>query len=412
MNSSYYVYLMEEVFFLILRAVFMVFGGIYFFEYIFIPAPSFFYFLVLYFLFFVVLAFFFVHRPLQKSFFCRLEVYKNSFDFSKIYNDYKPVILKAIKDKAHITAKIDENYLDGNMFITFGGDYFIAYPQFFFAALAIFAAEIFTMNNPSLLTANHNFYVLITANTIIFTAILLKFFRHFSPIPITTHYGFTVLFAALFSIRFLTFGLFFNNTYLLTLSAVTALYSVTKYFCLKNSKAAFHVFIRLTDRNIWHMSFNYNKEIVFHRKLGFSVPLKYIETPYSTAVTYQESKENEPLKFSAPFYLGADRNQIVKSVNVFSNRVKLEEKNPAQSSDIAADKKPKYDVFEKQSFSQYAAAYGREQLTLQAGLLLASYLYCYELYKTIFIQNPNLNNYYNSIISIIEKAANYLKTLN
>ncbi|MEZ7890440.1 MAG: hypothetical protein QMC67_01705 [Candidatus Wallbacteria bacterium] len=411
MNSSYYIYLMEEIFFLILRAVFMVFGGIYFFEYIFVPAPSFFYFLILYFLFFVVLAFFFVHRPLQKSFFCRLEVYKNSFDFGKIYDEYKPAILKAVKDKAHITAKIDENYLDGNMFITFAGDYFIAYPQFFFVALAIFAAETFTMNNVSLLTANYNFGVLITADTIIFTSILLKFFRHFSPISITTHYGFTLLFAAFFSIRFLVFGVFLKNSYLLILSAVTALYSVVKYFSLKNSKAAFHVFIRLTDKNIWHMAFNYQKRIVFHRKLGFNVPMKYVETPYSTAIIYQENKENEPLKFSAPFYLGADRNQIVKSVNVFSNRVQLEEKNSAAPSS-AADKKPKYDVFEKQSFGQYAAAYGREQFGVQIGLLLLSYLYCYELYKTIFMPNPNINNYYDFIISIMNKALIYLKNLN
>jgi len=393
-GAAYYLLLTEILFHFTLSVITIMMISVSFYKFFLAPDPGFFKFLFIYFMSFGLFCFFKMNHPLQNSFLPRVDALKPYIDLSKVYEKLTPMADPTLKASSPEGADAPEA-----IFITLPGDYMSSFPIWLLFYLTIFIIEINVWLNFDPAGAHKNFILFAIVQTAAGFAATLFMLPYVSPHPRSTHFGFPILFAVLFTARLAFFASFLHNSWLWSATGGLALFYIAAIVFYIKKNPAYHVFIRTNSGDIWHAtSTAAMKSLDGLEKMGFYVRCRYVETPYSNVIIIKDGEVNPPEKYKFPYYLGVDRSQFEKSIDVFGGRV-----------NTGSRLKPEdyLEVFEKISQRDFNREYSSRHMGIFLIFLIMSFVISYETYKLVFFTET----YFNKYTYLIKLTFGYVKEI-
>ena len=229
-TSGYYLQLFEELFKYAFFLLFIVFGAIYYYNFILPPDYSFLKLSGLYFIIYIIFGMFYIMLPLRRMLFSNLQVYKAKKNLNIRYARHIPVIIERAGDlfKSHLAslkasdaAPIDSfgavpalsHQVPPAVLITHKTDYYTGFAPFFISsfisAAGLFAASV---SNPAV-NGMSCFNITAASFLVINYIVVTLGFKHFINRSDSTHRGFLFLFILYnltYSIFICRFFLFFR----------------------------------------------------------------------------------------------------------------------------------------------------------------------------------------------------------
>lgn len=393
-GTAYYLLLTETLFHYTITVITITMIGVAFYKFVLTPAPDFFKFLFVYFMAFGLFGFVKMNYPLQDSFLPRLDALSPAPDLSAVYEAV------ATKTDAALAAS-GENSGAEAVFITAPGDYQTQFPLLLIFYAATFVIELNVWLNFDPAGAHDNFLFFSLVQTIAGLVAAQYMLRNISPHPRSTHFGFPLIFIAVFLGRLFFFAFYFKNAVLIRSTLLlAALYLADAVVYLKKA-VAYHIFIKTKGGDIWHATATKAGAAGAApfdglEKMNFYVRCRYVETPYSNAIVIRDGEGPPPAKFDFPYYLGVSRSQFEKSVDVFGGRVETGSRLSAQDY---------LEVFEKMGSRNFNRQYGTRHALIFIFLAVTSFIMSYETYKLVFFTDA----YFNKYTYLIRLTIGYIK---
>lgn len=385
-KTGYFLNFSEKLFLFLIKFMAIVFAAIYYFNYFFVPDPTFGKFLFLYFLTFIVSGFFFTLLPLKEDWICALEFFKIPVRFHDPDRKLYEMASEKLASEARITPEEASKALSGS-FASFKSDYFIVYPAWFFVLAALFVVEAIVFVKFDPVSIQKNFAILSAFLTLVHISAINSTFDNFSGLPGSTHSGFSIIFVCLFAVRGLFFSLIYKNAVFHCVIAAALAYSGFKLFSLLYYGEGVQLFAKTADKNIWRISFDSRmKRVIECEKIPFAMKCRFLKTPYSTAIAFYESGSPVSEFHFTPYRLGVEKESVETAARLFAERLKVSDGLKATGSVT--------DLFEEVTIFDLARKYGREQTAVNVALIVSSYLICYELFLVYTGANAFNDNYW------------------
>ena len=376
-KSGYYLQLSEEFFKYSFFLLFIVFGALYYRNYILLPDYSPLKAAGLFFFIYVVFGIFYILLPLKRMLFSNLQIYRKKINLNARYEEL------ARKAVSHTMQNHDASMFQAGAgseaaaLITFRTDYYVAFAPFFLSlCLSAAAFAIF-------MTGNENASSALAFNLIAACYLLIGFiaaltgFRHFINRPDSTHRGFLFLLLVLNSAfsTFLSVNLPFFVPYKIILAGVNLI--LFGYFLFSVLyKDDLTVFVRTPDRNIYSMSLNSAGGVVHDfEKIEFGTLCKFVQTPFAIGFTIYE--RDSETGFGGIYYCDTSKESVEQVFKVFSDRIAGNEETAAPD---AAGHKNSVNFFEPLSVAVLAKKYGSGQTVILLAINIVSALMLYEIY--------------------------------
>ncbi len=353
-KSGYYLQLSEELFKYSFFLLFIVFGAIYYYNFILPPDYSLLKISGLYFIVYVILAIFYILLPLRRMLFSSLQVYKAKKNLNAVYAAHITAIIERARELlkaaaagsdsgANLPALDSFGVIAGlshqrppSVLITHKTDYYTGFGPFFISSLISAAALIYpAVSNPAA-GVFISFNIAAAWLSVINLIIILIGFKHFINENDSTHRGFLflfIIFNSIYSILICRLFSFFQpyQIYLIMLNLLILLYYVYKVSHDKTITA----FIRTADRNIYRMVYNIKtgaaQEFI---KIEFNHMCRFVQTPYAIGFIVYDNEDAS--RYGTPYYCDTSKDSVEKIFEVFSDRIFQSGDNPAVAADKAA----------------------------------------------------------------------------
>ena len=375
-KSGYYLQLSEEFFKYSFFLLFIVFGAIYYRNYILPPDYSPVKAAGLYFWVYIVFGIFYVLLPLKRMLFSNLQIYRKKLNLNARYEQLANKVIAHTLEKLNLSGQALDADSKPAALITFRTDYYVAFAPFFLSlCLAAAALAIFMSGDENASSAGS--FNLIAAGYLLtgFIAALTGF-RHFINRPDSTHRGFLFLllvFNSLFS-AFLAacFPLFAPYK---TILACVNLIMFGYFFFSVRYKDDLTAFVRTPDRNIYAMSINSAGGAVrAFEKIEFGTLCRFVQTPFAIGFTIYEREDETG--FGGIYYCDTSKEAVELVFKVFSDRIAVS----GETAPDDAGHKNSVNFFEPLSVAALAKRYGAGQTMILLAINIVSALMFYQMF--------------------------------
>lgn len=377
-KSGYYLQLSEEIFKYSFFLLFIVFGAIYYRNYILPPDYSPVRAAGLFLLVYVVFGIFYILLPLKRMLFSNLQIYRKKLDLNARYEQL------ARKAVSHTMQNHDASFFRAGAgsgaaaLITFRTDYYVAFAPFFLSlGISVAAFTFFAAVNENA-SAVGSFNLIAAAYLLIGFTSALAGFRHFINRPDSTHRGFLLLtlvlnscFSVWLCVNFPLFAQYkiyiaFANLIMLGYFSYCVLY-----------KDDLTVFVRTPDRNIYMMSVNSAGGAVHgFEKIEFGTVCKFVQTPFAIGFTIYEREDETG--FGGLYYCDTSKAALEQVFEVFSDRIA---KNGETQAAEAGAPENSVNFFEHLSVAALARKYGSLQTLVLLAINTVSAAMFYEIFR-------------------------------
>ncbi|OGM03727.1 MAG: hypothetical protein A2008_08725 [Candidatus Wallbacteria bacterium GWC2_49_35] len=376
-KSGYYLQLSEEFFKYSFFLLFIVFGALYYRNYILPPDYSPVKAAGLFFLIYFVFGIFYILLPLKRMLFSNLQIYRKKLNLN---SKYEQLVSKAV---SHTLQNHDASAFQAGAksktaaLITCRTDYYVAFAPFFLSlCLSVAAFSVFSAVNENA-SAVRSFNLIAAAYLLIGFVAALTGFRHFINRPDSTHRGFLLLILVLnsfFSVSLcVNFPLFAHYKNLL---AIVNLIMLGYFLYCVLYKDDLTAFVRTPDRNIYVMSLNSAGGAVHgFEKIEFGTICKFVQTPFAIGFTIYEREDETG--FGGLYYCDTSKEALEKVLEVFSDRIAEKGETPAAEAGVP---KNSVNFFEPLSVAALARKYGSGQTLVLLAINIVSAAMFYEIF--------------------------------
>ncbi|OQA80399.1 MAG: hypothetical protein BWY32_00980 [bacterium ADurb.Bin243] len=377
-KSGYYLQLSEELFKYSFFLLFIVFGAIYYYNFVFLHKPTLLKTAGLYFIVYIIFGIFYILLPLKRMLFSNLQIYADKENLNLKHGAFAArAALEALK-KIGVEVSGDARRLEGDIFITYKSDYYVAFPPFFLSlsiSMIIFALYV----SCGAAAADSGFINAAALSYFALNCLMIVLgFRHFINRPYSTHFGFQSLFLILNSVYSIFICLYFPALFdcrllIAALDSFLIICFLYAVFYIKDLTA----FIRLSDRNIYSVEFNgRNYSAGEAKKLEFNYFCRFVQTPYAIGfIVYDKDGGAED---GTPFYCDTSKESVEIILEVFKDRIV---KNA--DLDASSNKNCAVDYFCPLTVADLSKKYGRSQFLVLLAVNIISALVFYEIFKPL-----------------------------
>jgi hypothetical protein len=377
-KSGYYLQLSEEFFKYSFFLLFIVFGALYYRNYILPPDYSPARAAGLFFLVYVVFGIFYILLPLKRMLFSNLQIYRKKLNLNARYEQL------ARKAVSHTLQNHDASMFQAAggskaaALITFRTDYYVAFAPFFLSlCISAAAFSVFAAGNENA-SAVRSFNLIAAAYLLIGFISALAGFRHFINRPDSTHRGFLLLILVLnsfFSVSTcVNFPLFAQHKIFIAFVNLIMLGYFLYYVLYKDDLTAF---VRTPDRNIYVMSMNSaGGPVNGFEKIEFGTICKFVQTPFAIGFTVYEREDETG--FGGLYYCDTSKEALEQVFDVFSDRIAENGEIPAAEAGVL---KNPVNFFEPLSVAALAKKYGSGQTLILLAINIVSAAMFYEIFR-------------------------------
>jgi hypothetical protein len=396
-KSGYYLQLSEELFKYAFFLLFIVFGAIYYYNFILPPDYSLIKLFGLYFIVYIIFGIFYILLPLRRMLFSNLQVYKDKKNLNARYAPHIPAIIERAGEslKSHSAdfgapgaAPFDSfgvipalsHQAPPAVLITHKTDYYTGFGPFFISSF-VSAAVLFiaAVSNPAV--NGMPCFNMIAASFLVINYIIITLgFKHFINRSDSTHRGFLflfILFNLTYSIFICRFFSFFTpyQIHLILLDILI----MSFYLYIVFNYTTVTAFIRTVDRNIYRIVYNTKtgsaSEFI---KLEFNYACRFVQTPYAIGFIIYDKEDLS--RYGTPYYCDTSKDSVEKIFEVFSDRISQSGVEPAPAgangADAAGANKAAVQFFAPLGVAELSKKYGAAQ-TIILSLINAVSIYMY-----------------------------------
>jgi|GEM_PF-4942932 len=362
-STTYYLYLIEELFKYAGGLFIIVFGAIYYYINYVVAAPNFKNAITLFIFLSTIFGFFYILFPVKRKLFSNLELFKPSYDFSSFQKKHEEKIFSYLF-ACNITPA-------SAPFISLKSDYYVTLPVWFFLMVFGLTMELCVYEFlPSFFYGN-DFIFAAKAFYVVCAAAIAVGFRHYNNIFSSTHYWFLLLFILLFSLQTILVMAKLLGLSKIAYCLALNIFFILLFFYYSYRKRYLIVFVRDDKRNIHKLVINdYDAAIIEFEKIEFDVNVKFVQTPYAFCFMLYDGFSDEII--GGPFYLGVSNERISRIVEIFCDRTGIIVKRNGEANESLG-------YFKPLDISVFSSRFGLSQLiiTLSLNLSLIFILYKY-----------------------------------
>lgn len=376
-KSGYYLQLSEELFKYSFFLLFIVFGAIYYYNFVFMNAPSALKAAGLYFIVYIIFAIFYILLPLKRMLFSNLQIYGGRENLNLKHGSAAAKAALGALKKIGVEVADGPERFENNILVTYKTDYYVAFAPFFTSlSLSMIIFALYVSGGAASAAPSGLMNAAALSYFALNCFIILLGFAHFINRPYSTHFGFHALFLILnFVYSFfacLYFPLFFD--YRLLVAALNVFFTVCFIYAFYNIKDH-TAFIRLPDRNIYRVEFDgRNYSAGEAKKIEFNYFCRFVQTPYAIGfVIYDKDAGSE---VGTPFYCDTSKESVEIILDVFNDRIV---KNAGM--DDSSNRDGAVDYFCPVTIADLSKKYGKSQFLILLAVNVISALVFYEIFK-------------------------------